>query len=217
MNDKTIVITDALNFGWETLRNNFAFFIKLLGVMIIVAVIPGLILTKLSVLSHGYLSLPLQFLNIIWQAVLGMGALKICLKLYDRQSVEYSDLWSCLPLTLDYVVVKFLYTFIVMIGVILLIVPGMIWSMQFFLASYLVVDRGAGAISALKASSAITNGAKWQLGVFASVVVGINFLGALMLMIGLLITLPITMLASVFVYRTLLAQTEAAGSPLALK
>jgi uncharacterized membrane protein len=68
-----------------------------------------------------------------------------------------------------------------------------------------------GAINALKGSSALTRGVKWDLGVFASVLLLVNFIGIVCFGVGLIITIPITMLASVFVYRKLLAQTETAG------
>jgi len=174
---KTINIKEALQFGWNTLKANFAFFLKLLVVLIIITAVPTFVVGKLATSLGVYLGLPLQFLNIIWQAVIGMGVLKICLKLHDQQPVEIADLWSCIPQTLDYVVVKFLVTLIVAAGLILLIVPGLIWSVQFFMASYLVVDRGAGAIAALKGSSAITHGAKWDLGVFISVVLFFEYSG----------------------------------------
>lgn len=209
---KTIDIKASLQFGWDTLTANASFFLKVLVALIVLAIIPGMIIGKIATAMGVYLGIPLQFLNLVWQSILGMGVLTICLKLYDHKPVEIADLWSCVPKTVDYIVVKFLFSVIVGIGFVLLIVPGLIWSMQFYLASYLVVDRGTGAIAALKGSSVITNGAKWDLGVFASVVLGINIVGILCLGVGLMITLPMTMLASVFIYRKLLAETEASGS-----
>jgi uncharacterized membrane protein len=213
--NKSIDIKAALQFGWDTLRANVSFFLKVLVALIVLAMIPAMILGKIATAAGLYIGIPLQFLNLVWQSILGMGVLSICLKLYDQKPVEISDLWSCIPKILDYIIVKFAYSLIVGIGLVLLIIPGLIWTMQFYLASYLVVDRGTGAIAALKGSSAITHGVKWDLGVFASVLLGVNIIGILCLGIGLMITLPMTMLASVFVYRKLLTQTEA-GSPLPL-
>jgi len=213
--NKSIDIKASLQFGWDTLRANVSFFLKLLVALIVLAMIPAMIIGKIATAAGLYIGIPLQFLNLAWQSILGMGVLSICLKLYDQKPVEISDLWSCIPKILDYIIVKFAYSLIVGIGLVLLIIPGLIWAMQFYLASYLVVDRGTGAIAALKGSSAITRGAKWDLGVFASVLLGVNIIGILCLGIGLMITLPVTMLASVFVYRKLLTQTEAV-SPLPL-
>ena len=105
---------------------------------------------------------------------------------------------------------KFLFSFIVIGGFILLIVPGCIWLMQFYMSTYVVIDRGAEPIRALKTSSAITYGAKWDLGLFTTVVALLNIGGLIAFGIGIMITLPVTMLATAHIYRTLLAQTPAA-------
>src|SRR5260221_9226861 len=101
---KTINIRAALEFGWETLKTNFAFFIKLLVVLIVITIIPSVIIGKLGVSFGPVVGIPLQVLNLVWQANISMGLMKICLKLYDRQAVEFNDLCSCFPKTLDYVV-----------------------------------------------------------------------------------------------------------------
>jgi uncharacterized membrane protein len=211
MSQKTVPIQEALRFGWETLRNNAVFFLKLFVVLIFLSILPAIAFGKIGELGGTAMVIPMQFLNLVWQSVIGMGFLKICLKLHDSQPVEIPDLWSCLPRILDYVVVKIAVMFIVAAGLILLIIPGIIWALQFYLSSYLVIDKEAGVITALKGSSAITRGAKWELGLFATALLGLNFAGAILLGIGLMITIPLSVLATVYVYRKLLAQTEADG------
>jgi uncharacterized membrane protein len=177
----------------------------------IISIVPAVLIGKIATATGLYLGIPLQFLNVAWQSIIAMGLLKICLKLYDKQPVDFPDVWSCVPQTLDYVIVKILYGLIFTLGLILFIVPGLIWWAQFYTASFLVVDRGTKALDAFKTSSKITNGAKWDLGVFASVTLLVNLLGALLFGVGLLVSLPVTTLAGVFVYRKLLEQTEASG------
>src|SRR5437868_2365518 len=98
--NKSIDIKASLHFGWDTLTANTAFFLKLLVVLIGAAIVPAIILSKIGAAAGPSLGLPLQFLNLVWQAILGMGVLTICLKLYDRTPVDISDLWCCLPKTL---------------------------------------------------------------------------------------------------------------------
>jgi uncharacterized membrane protein len=206
--NKTIDIQGALKFGWETLRNNFGFFLQTLVVLVVAAAIPAWLIGLVTAKAGTLLVLPLQLLNLVWQSLLGMGVLTVCLKFEDGKTPTLSDLWSSLDRALDYIVVKFVVGVIVMIGLILLIVPGLIWGLQFYLATYLVVDRRASVVDALKGSSAITRGAKWNLAGFAGAMFLLNLVGLLCLGVGVLITLPITMLASVHVYRKLLAATE---------
>lgn len=95
-----------------------------------------------------------------------------------------------------------------MIGMVLLIVPGIILALMFMLYSYFIVDKGAGAIQSIKMSVKATAGHRWQLFGFALVCVLVNIVGALLLGVGLLVTIPTTMLAGVYIYRKLVQPDE---------
>src|SRR6185312_14707211 len=97
MSEKIVNTQAALQFGWDTLKNNFALFLKLIVILVVALSIPGYIVGKVTT-SVPLLGMLLQFLDAIWAAILGMGVLKICLKFYDKQPVAIADLWSCLPL-----------------------------------------------------------------------------------------------------------------------
>ena len=64
-------------------------------------------------------------------------------------------------------------------------------------------------MDSLKKSSAMTSGIKMNLFLFAFLLVVINIAGALALIIGLFVTIPTTIMATVYVYRKLLSQTPA--------
>ncbi len=64
------------------------------------------------------------------------------------------------------------------------------------------------SIEALKKSSAMTKGAKWDLFLFGLLIGCIALLGALALLIGLFAAFPTILIAKAFVYRKLLAQIE---------
>ena len=100
-------------------------------------------------------------------------------------------------------VIKFQYNLIVL-GIILLIILGIILAIKFQFFGYFIVDKGDGPIEALKKSSAITTGAKWNLFLLYLLLLLINLLGAIFLLIGLFVTIPTTMVAIAFVYRKLL-------------
>jgi uncharacterized membrane protein len=68
---------------------------------------------------------------------------------------------------------------------------------------YIVIDRGLGPIEAMKESWRVTKGHKWQLFLLFLALIGLNILGAIALIVGLLVTIPITMLAAAHAYRTL--------------
>jgi uncharacterized membrane protein len=97
--------------------------------------------------------------------------------------------------------------FILTIGFLLLVVPGIILALIFCFYSYAIVDRGLGPIDALKHSAAVTKGARMALLGFWIVAFLLNLVGLLALVIGLFVTGPITMVAAAYVYRKLDSQT----------
>ncbi|MFH0792198.1 MAG: DUF975 family protein, partial [bacterium] len=91
----------------------------------------------------------------------------------DNREGSFSDIYSCYPLFWKYLASSLLYGLIVFGGMILLIIPGIIWAYKFFFSQYLVIDKGLGPIAALKESSRITKGHKWNLFVFSLIFVGL--------------------------------------------
>lgn len=87
------------------------------------------------------------------------------------------------------------------IGLILCILPGLViafltwWTMQF------VVDRNQDAITAIKSSyKAVTSNAGTLL-LLALALIGINIVGALLCGLGLLVSIPVSIIASTYAYR----------------
>ncbi|AZR73372.1 hypothetical protein BBF96_08240 [Anoxybacter fermentans] len=90
----------------------------------------------------------------------------------------------------------------------LFVIPGIIWWIKFRFFSYFIVDKGFGPIKALKKSSEITRDVKLDLFLFEVLLRFINVVGALCLVVGLVITVPVTLVANAYVYRELLKQTQ---------
>ncbi|MBU1261532.1 DUF975 family protein [bacterium] len=200
---------EAIRFGWDTMKSNLGFFIALLIVTFLIIFVPsfisGLIKERASALS-----IIIDIVVWVLQLVIGMGLIRIALKFCGNEKGEFADIFSCFSLFFKYLFSSVFYGLIVLGGIILLIIPGIIWAIKFQFFSYFIVDKGLGPIEALKRSSAITKGTKWNLFLFSILLILINLLGILCLFIGLFATLPITMVAQAFVYRQLLAQTEIA-------
>ena len=74
---------------------------------------------------------------------------------------EFADLFSYFPLFFKYLSGSILYELIIVGGMILLIIPDIIWRIKFQFFSCFIVDKGVGPIEALKRSSVITKDAKW--------------------------------------------------------
>ena len=62
------------------------------------------------------------------------------------------------------------------------------------------MDYGAEILESLTISSKLTHGVKWHLLGFFIVLAALNIAGALLLLIGLLVTLPVSMIAYAHIY-----------------
>ena len=199
---------EALRFGWETTKSNLVFFV---GVLII-AFLVLFVLAFISKLMEGKNALAWFIITIacgILFIIIRMGFIKITLRFYNNEKAKFSDLFSCYPLLFKYILGLIFYGIIVLGGFILFVVTGIIWGIEYQFFEYFIVDKKLGPIEALRRSSEITRGAKWDLFLFDLLIQIINLLGSICLILGLFVTLPLTMVARTSVYYQLLTrQTE---------
>jgi uncharacterized membrane protein len=135
--------------------------------------------------------------------LVSLGATSFILRAHDDiASVKFSDLWNPEPFW-RFLGAEFLVALIIAAGFVLFLIPGVIASVGLSFATYLVVDRGAGPMDAIKESWRITKGNKWQLFLLMLTLVLLNILGIVALIVGVLVTIPITWLAVTHAYRTL--------------
>ncbi len=198
---------EAVRFGWNIMKSNVGFFIAFLIVGGLIYTVPDII-ALLVKKNAPVLSISLRITSGVLSMVIQMGFIRIAIRFCDNEKGEFADLFSCFPLFFKYLFGSILYVLVFFGGLILLIIPGIIWAIKFQFFSYFIVDKRVGPIEALKRSAVITKDAKWDLFVFGLVLTGINLLGILCLFIGLFATIPTTMVAGAFVYRKLLAQSE---------
>jgi uncharacterized membrane protein len=210
--EKTVHVKESVRFGWNTMKANIGFFIALLLI--------AWVITGGTQLMGAYLKEKIPFLSVILfiiAIILGMGITlgltKIAIMFADSEKGEIGDLFSCFRLLLRYIVATIIYCAIVMVGLLLLVFPGIIWGIKFFYYPYLIVDKDEGIIGSLRASSQITMGAKWDLLVLFILLALINILGVVCLFVGLFVTVPITMVATAVAYRSL--ESQETGAPAA--
>jgi hypothetical protein len=78
---------------------------------------------------------------------------------------------------------------------------------------YVIIDRDTSALNSLKASAALTNGQVGKLLVLWALASGINMLGLLSCLVGLIVTVPYTALLLAVVYVALAGQSIADQKP----
>lgn len=198
---------DALQFGWSTMRTHLAPLLLLGGA--------GLVLAMFSQAlgRNGAGGALFGVVVQAFQVAVTLILLRVALKLYDGEPVDLSNPGPLLAGYWYFLATVFLFGLAVTVGLALLIVPGVLWALTFAFAPLFVAEGQRDVVEAFRQSSRLTRGSRAQLLGFGVVMLGVNLLGALALGIGTVVTVPITMLAAVYVFRRMQGRTEVVTSP----
>ena len=212
MADRGIPYSRALTVGWETFKTNVFF---LVGLVVAVGALNAVLdhASDYSESSPWVTEVIVRSLAFLVNCLIELGVINIMLKFVDGKSPEFADLFNRIELAFPFAVATVLYFVMVAIGLILLIVPGIYLAVRFCFYGYFIVDEACGPLEALDKSARLTEGVRMELFLFGLILVGINIIGAAMLLVGLIITMPVAMLAAAFVFRHLRGLAPAAGAP----
>lgn len=209
-------IKESIRVGWEKTKANFW---KSVAIIFISLSIPFLmqILSALIERDSSLLSFPIYMAIIVagvyLSIALKIGATKLFLRIYDGENPEIKEIFNTYGLFWRYLGQSILYSLIVVGGMILLVVPGIIFAIMYSFASIIIVDANIGIKASLKESKAITNGSKWKLLGFFIVIGLINILGYIALGVGIFVTIPITTFAMIHIYRELTKKKAGVTTP----
>lgn len=187
-------IGEALGYGWKKLQENIGPLVTAALAILAVNVIFWL-------LGRGALAGLMSLIGWFVSVLISLGLIRIALKIVDGEPVETADLFSRVDLALPYILASVIVGVMVAIGFVFLIVPGIYLAITFGFFGYNIVDKNHGIMESIEQSAAITRAQKWDLFGFGVALFFFNLAGALALGIGLLITVPVSMLALAYVYR----------------
>jgi uncharacterized membrane protein len=196
----------ALRFGWETFKKRTWFFV---GSTVVILLASGLINGFSSGIDAALTgsaqepSLIGTVINLALGTLLSMGATAFYLAAHDNpDTADLSLLWHPRPFW-KYLGASILLALAVAIGFVALIVPGIILGLMFMFTTFVVIERELGPIDAMSESHRLTRGHKWQLLGFVLLLLLINLLGLIALVVGLLVSIPVSTLAFAHAYRVL--------------
>lgn len=191
-----VTLGAILGEGWEAYKANFGMiFVGFLVYLVIAAILGNIPLVPIFVLPH-----------------IMVGYYIMCLRAVRNQPVELGDLFKGFSLYVPILLANILIGLGVLVGMLLLIVPGIIlalmWAQTFFLLSddVMEIEDGAknkdqvAAYDTMKASADLMKG--WKLKVFVyGIVIGLVVVSGLILLgVGVLFTAPLGMMAFASLY-----------------
>ncbi len=197
---------DAILFGWNSVKERISFFALISFVLMCVSLLFSNASTNAS---SVFSSAVFDIAQVVFGTILGMGFIYIAIRVVRKESYAISDLLTSAPVFWKYLGASIVYMLIVFLGLILLIVPGLIWMARFSLYKYIIVDKKDITIrQAMRESAVMTKGVIGKLILFTLLIILLNLAGFVFFIIGLLVTIPVSVIAFAYVYEKLMVRLE---------
>lgn len=195
-----IDIGQSISYGWESFKKYPG---PLIGAFVVVAIGSGILygIAYATLDTSTVLFVLLYIAAFIAALVLAKGLLTIALDVTQGREPDLGKLFSGEQLG-PYIVASVVVAILTGIGYVLCVIPGLFAAVALQFTPYRVIDRAEQPGDAIRGSWELVKPQFWPL-VGLIIVAGlINFVGALLCGIGLLVTGPLTAIAFAHAYRT---------------
>lgn len=211
--ERNFQIGQALGVGW---RNFWPNILPMALFALIVWAVNGLVNLAQGE-ANWFVGFLLALAGFVIGQLVAIGWIKLALDINDGRPIRADAIIDRFRLVIPYLIAALLFGIMVAIGLVLLIVPGVIAFLAFWFYGFHIVDTGeTNPIEALRRSAELTRGHRWHLLGFGLVLIGVNILGLLVFIVGVLISSGISLLAVAHVYRRLaipVTDTAARAAP----
>jgi len=212
---KRLSVIDTYKFGFEMLVKQPG--ITLFLVMIIL--LSNIINLPLSyhIFDSIFTIFLVSIIGLIIYCFINSIVVRIILNMFDDREIEISNLTS-VKIMVNLIIYCVVCFFIIVIGFVFFIIPGIILSIKLLPGFYLIIDEDLKAMKALKKSWNVTRGFAWKIFLFLLILILFgSFIGILEFILGInmfissIITIaisPVLWYAQAFLYRTILSQWQ---------
>ena len=126
-------------------------------------------------------------IGIIVSLLLRIGLVRITLTLADDGKASLKELYLGSQYLLRYLFASILYGILVIVGFLLLLIPGIYWSLKYGQYRMLIVDKNLGVLDSFKESARITADKKWKILLVSLAYAGLMILSMAPLILGVII------------------------------
>jgi uncharacterized membrane protein len=210
MTTESIPMGEAFGWGWNKFKENAPL---LVAVQFVAIVVPTFVQHfGMSMARNAFMELIINVVVFVVSATAELGLIKIALRILDGRPVEFANLFDSFDRVGWFAVARFIMMVGVGIGLVLLIVPGIVIALRLWFIGYVTIDERPVGLDSLQRSIDVTRGFTVDLFLFMLMLVGINMVGFICLGVGILASLPVSVLATAYVFRHLTAHTGAAAA-----
>jgi uncharacterized membrane protein len=186
-------IDQAIRDNWKLLKKNPK---KIIGFFVAVGLISIFNLVLTSQLDSTISNIE----SWIFGSFVQIAVVTFTVAVVSKKKALIKNRLTDWKLVLKLITGNLLSTVIIILGFLALIIPGIVFAVRLQYISFLIIDKQLGPIQAIKASWKLTKNNFYSLLGFGIVSLLLNLFGVLLLVFGLLVTVPLTSLASAWVY-----------------
>lgn len=201
----SVDIGAAFSWAWQKFQANAGPLIIVMLIAFVGSVVATIIGNVLQRSASGVFALLLAaavggVIQFVVSGFLHVGVYQSALAIADGRPVEPAKMFTTDMLG-QYLVAMIVYGLLVGVGLILCIIPGLVIAFLGFLTPYYVLDQRMAGVDAVKASFQTTRANVGGLLPFAIVAFFVYVIGLIACGVGLLVTAPVALLATTYVYR----------------
>lgn len=190
--------------GWEICQKNLGGFIGFFIIFILISLAVGLLPKDLRPVGNAISS--------VISGPLTAGFFIVAFKLIKQQATTFGDFFRGFDNFLQFFLLSLVMGLLVLLGFLLLIIPGIYLAVAYTFALPLVVERRFDFWTAMETSRKLVTKQWFSFFGFGLLLFLINFAGALLCGLGLLITVPLTYCAIAAAYEDVLGVSLSASS-----
>lgn len=190
----TFTLGEVFKIGWENTKKHLLF-------LAVSTLIYGVVYILLSGMgnkeSFSALSIVAGLVSLMFQ----IGLWKIALLINSGGTPTAHDFVTDFDTFLRVFLVGLMVGVICVIGIFLLIVPGIIAALRLSMVMPLIIEKKRGSVEAIKESWNMTSGYSWNLFGFMLLSMALFLLGVLPIGLGLLVVIPLLTITQAVIYR----------------
>jgi hypothetical protein len=218
--------TRALGYGWKVVIKDFVAVGLPIVVALIISALPGIPFSgaggfvqglgqaaaqngdnaTIYLLIAAALRIVGSIISLLMGAYIGAGILNFALQVARGQRPSFGVVFSGGRWFLSMLGLQIVLGIAVSFGFLLCLLPGIYLALRFAVAQAVVVDENLGPIDAMKRSWELTGAAWVQILLLGMLAILVTLAGFLACCVGVFVTAPVLMLASVYMYLTLKGQ-----------
>ncbi|HKK43901.1 MAG TPA: hypothetical protein VJ964_00140 [Balneolaceae bacterium] len=203
MEQRSIDLVELFKFCYHQYKKYASFVIGAMVTLYVLAFVPQVYFFLRAPKTPTQKTDIISVILTVVQLFLTLGFTKIMFLLVQDAYVEVADMFNNFRTFLSFFVASILYNIAVLLGLFLLIAPGIFIAIRFQFYPYFIIEQGDHSFAALQKSYYLSQDLTLELLLFGIAIVVLNIVGVLLIGIGIIFTYPLTTMATAVVYKGL--------------